>query len=135
LANELAWDKMELEFQNLYSEQGRSSIPVRKIAGLLLLKEMFKESDESVVERWIENAYWQYFTGEEFFQTQQLFDPSEFMHFRKRLKEVGLEFLLSQSVALHPKAKSEKEVQIDTTVQEKNITFSTDAKKQKMRAD
>jgi IS5 family transposase len=36
---------------------------------------------------------------------------------------------------LHPKAKSEKEVQIDTTVQEKNITFSTDAKTQKMRAD
>ena len=128
LAKEISWEKMELEFQNLYSEQGRPSIPVRKIAGLLLLKEMFKESDESVVERWIENAYWQYFTGEEFFQTKQPFDPSEFVHFRKRLKEAGLEFLLSQSVALHPKAKSEKEVQIDTTVQEKNITFPTDAK-------
>jgi transposase, IS5 family len=50
------------------------------------------------------------------------------VHFRKRLKEEGLEFLLSQSVALHPKAKNEKEVQIDTTVQEKNITFPTDAK-------
>jgi IS5 family transposase len=119
---------MELEFQNLYSVQGRPSIPIRKIAGLLLLKEMFKESYESVVERWIENAYWQYFTGEEFFQTKQSFDPSEFVHFRKRLKEEGLEFLLSQSVALHPKAKSEKEVQIDTTVQEKNISFPTDAK-------
>lgn len=128
LADEVSWDKMELEFQNLYSEQGRPSIPIRKIAGLLLLKEMFKESDESVVERWIENAYWQYFTGEEFFQTKQPFDPSEFVHFRKRLKEAGLEFLLSQSVALHPKAKNEKEVQIDTTVQEKNITFPTDAK-------
>jgi transposase, IS5 family len=128
LANEVSWDRMELEFQNLYSEQGRPSIPIRKIAGLLLLKEMFKESDESVVERWIENAYWQYFTGEEFFQTKQPFDPSEFVHFRKRLKEEGLEFLLSQSVAIHPKAKSEKEVQIDTTVQEKNITFPTDAK-------
>ena len=128
LANEVSWDKMELEFQNLYSEQGRPSIPIRKIAGLLLLKSMFKESDESVVERWIENAYWQYFTGEEFFQTKQPFDPSEFVHFRKRLKEEGLEFLLSQSVALHPRAKSEKEVQIDTTVQEKNITFPTDAK-------
>ena len=128
LANEVSWDKMELEFQSLYSEQGRPSIPIRKIAGLLMLKEMFKESDESVVERWIENAYWQYFTGEEFFQTKQPFDPSEFVHFRKRLKEEGLEFLLSQSVALHPKAKSEKEVQIDTTVQEKNITFPTDAK-------
>ena len=49
LANEVSWDKMELEFQNLYSEQGRPSIPIRKIAGLLVLKEMFKESDESVV--------------------------------------------------------------------------------------
>lgn len=128
LAGEISWDKLEFEFQNLYSDQGRPSIPIRKIAGLLLLKEMFNESDESVVERWIENAYWQYFTGEDFFQTKQPFDPSEFVHFRKRLREEGLEFLLSQSVALHPEAKNEKEVQIDTTVQEKNITFPTDAK-------
>ena len=128
LAQELDWSKMEFEFQNLYSEQGRPSIPIRKIAGMLLLKEMFKESDESVVERWIENPYWQYFTGEDFFQNKQPFDPSEFVHFRKRLKEKGLEFILSQTVALHPEAKNEKEVQIDTTVQEKNITFPTDAK-------
>lgn len=128
LAHEISWDKLDAEFRNLYSERGRPSIPIRKIAGMLLLKEMFKESDESVVERWIENAYWQYFTGEEFFQTHHPFDPSEFVHFRKRLKEEGLEFLLSQSVSLHSKAKNEKEVQIDTTVQEKNITFPTDAK-------
>lgn len=128
LAAELDWSKMDSEFQNLYSEQGRPSIPIRKIAGLLMLKEMFKESDESVVERWIENPYWQYFTGEDFFQNKQPFDPSEFVHFRKRLKEKGLEFILSQTVALHTDAKNEKEVQIDTTVQEKNITFPTDAK-------
>lgn len=128
LAGELKWSKMEIELQNLYSDQGRPSIPLRKIAGLLMLKEMFKESDESVVERWIENPYWQYFTGEDFFQNKQPFDPSEFVHFRKRLKEDGLEFVLSQTVALHPEAKNEKEVQVDTTVQEKNITFPTDAK-------
>ena len=128
LAGEILWDGMEQKFENLYSDQGRPSIPIRKIAGLLLLKEMFNESDESVVERWIENAYWQYFTGEDFFQTKQPFDPSEFVHFRKRLKESGLEYLLSQSVALHPGAENEKEVQVDTTVQEKNITFPTDAK-------
>jgi transposase, IS5 family len=128
LADEISWDKMESAFQNFYSVQGRPSVPIRKIAGMLLLKEMFKESDESVVERWIENPYWQYFTGEEFFQNEQPFDPSEFVHFRNRIKESGLEFLLSQSVALHPKANTEKEVQIDTTVQEKNITFPTDAK-------
>jgi IS5 family transposase len=128
LAGELDWSKMEFEFQSLYSDQGRPSIPIRKIAGLLLLKEMFKESDESVVKRWIENAYWQYFTGEDFFQTEQPFDPSEFVHFRKRLKEKGLEFILSQTVTLNPEAKKEKEVQIDTTVMEKHITFLTDAK-------
>ncbi|MCC9033035.1 IS5 family transposase [Chryseobacterium sp. C-39] len=128
LANEISWDEMEAEFEKLFSQGGRPSIAIRKIAGMLLLKEMFKESDETVVERWIENAYWQYFTGEDFFQTQQPFDPSNFVHFRKRIGEKGLEFLLGQSVSLHPKAKTEDEVQIDTTVQEKNITFPTDSK-------
>jgi transposase, IS5 family len=46
LSGELDWSKMDVELQNLYSEQGRPSIPIRKIAGLLMLKEMFKESDE-----------------------------------------------------------------------------------------
>ncbi len=50
-----------------------------------------------------------------FFQTDQPFDPSNFVHFRKRIGEKGLEFLLGQSVSLHPKAKTEDEVQIDTT--------------------
>ncbi|WP_228409182.1 transposase, partial [Chryseobacterium sp. HMWF001] len=58
---EISWDKMESEFEKLFSENGRPSIAIRKIAGMFLLKEMFKESDETVVERWIENAYWQYF--------------------------------------------------------------------------
>ncbi len=76
---------------------------------------------------------WQYFTGEDFtgedfFQSKQPFDPSEFVHFRKRIKEEGLEYLLSQTVSLHPKANNEKEVQIDTTVAPKNITYPTDAK-------
>lgn len=128
LAHELDWDHLEQEFEKFFSTHGRPSVAIRKIAGLLLLKELFKESDESVVERWIENAYWQYFTGETFFQTVQPFDPSQFVHFRKRIGERGLEYLLSQSVKLHPRAKFEKEVQIDTTVQEKNITFPTDAK-------
>jgi IS5 family transposase len=128
LSKEISWDNLEFSLSDLYSTQGRPSVAIRKIAGLLILKEMFKKSDESVVEFWIENPYWQYFTGETFFQNKQPFDPSEFVHFRKRIGEDGLELLLGQSVALHPKAKKEKEVQIDTTVQEKNITFPTDSK-------
>lgn len=70
-----------------------------------------------------------------FFGTKRLFDLSEFVHFRKRLKEKGLWFILSQTVELHSEAKIGKEVQIDTTVMEKNITFSTDAKLAKKGID
>lgn len=72
LAQEISRDKMEFEFENLYSNQGRPFIPIRKIAGMLLLKEIFIETDESVVQHRIENAYWQYFTGEDFFKPSSL---------------------------------------------------------------
>jgi hypothetical protein len=29
------------------------------MVGLLLLKQMYDQSDEDVVERWVENPYWQ----------------------------------------------------------------------------
>jgi len=128
LANEIDWQGMYKGLLPYYSEKGRGSIPPRKMVGMLMLKRMFNESDESVVARWIENPYWQYFTGEEYFQKDQPFDPSEFVHFRKRLGEAGLEMVLSYTVKLHPDASKDKEVLIDTTVQEKNITFPTDTK-------
>ena len=128
LANEIDWAGMYRELLPFYSERGRGSIPPRKMVGLLMLKRMFNESDESVIERWIENPYWQYFTGEEYFQKDQPFDPSEFVHFRKRLGEAGLEMVLSYTVKLHAQTVKDKEVLVDTTVQEKNITFPTDTK-------
>lgn len=67
--------------------------------------------------------------GETYFQFEKPFDPSEFVHFRKRLGTDGAEKLLKLSISLFEKKEvEEKEVLIDTTVQEKNITFPTDAK-------
>ena len=94
LSKLINWNKIEEAFGKFYALNGRPSIPIRTIGGLLMLKELFDSSDERVVELWIENPYWQYFTGEDFFQEQQPFDPSEFVHFRKRIGESGLEFLL-----------------------------------------
>lgn len=128
LSKLINWNKIEEAFGKFYALNGRPSIPIRTIGGLLMLKELFDSSDERVVELWIENPYWQYFTGEDFFQEQQPFDPSEFVHFRKRIGESGLEFLLSQTVALHPGSEIEEEVQVDTTVMEKNVTYPTDSK-------
>jgi IS5 family transposase len=50
LADKVSWDKMEIEFRNLYSIQRSPSIPIIKIAGLLLLKKRFNESEESVLD-------------------------------------------------------------------------------------
>jgi len=128
LSDQIDWDGIYIDLLPYYSHTGRGSIPSRKIVGLLMLKHLFNESDESCVDRWIENPYWQYFTGEDYFQNDKPFDPSEFVHFRKRLGESGMEKILSYSVRLHAKASSEKEVIIDSTAQEKNITYPTDTK-------
>jgi IS5 family transposase len=128
LSYQIDWSGIERDLAHLYSDEGRPSIPIRSITSVLILKHMFNESDESVIDRWIENPYWQYFSGEQYFQNEQPFDPSEFVHFRKRIGENGLESILSYTVRLHRNAEKETEVQVDTTVQEKNITFPTDAK-------
>ena len=133
LSKKIDWDKVEEDFSQYYcADNGRPSIPIRKIVGVILLKRVYNQSDESVVERWIENPYWQYFCGETNFQHEQPFDPTELIKFRKRIGESGAEKILSLSINLFEKKEiEEKEVLIDTTVQEKNITFPTDTKLQK----
>jgi len=129
LAQRIDWKSMEKDFGPYYSEMGRPAVPIRKMVGSMLLKQMYSISDEAFVGCWIENVYWQYFCGETYFQFDKPFDPSEFVHFRKRLGTDGAEKLLKLSLSLfEAKEVEEKEVLIDTTVQEKNITFPTDTK-------
>ncbi|MFK5893665.1 MAG: IS5 family transposase [Pseudomonadota bacterium] len=131
LSKQIDWDTIEDEFSVYYSDIGRPSVPIRRMIGLLLLKHIYNLSDEAIVDRWIENPYWQYFSGEKVFQTAKPFDPTEFIHFRNRIGKEGAEKLLKVSVQLFGKEAQEKEVLIDSTVQEKNITYPTDAKQHK----
>jgi len=103
--------------------------------GLLLLKQIYNLSDEAIVDRWMENPYWQYFSGELVFQTAKPFDPTDFIHFRNRIGKGGAEKLLKVSIELYGKQAQEKEVLLDSTVQEKNITYPTDAKLHKRIID
>ena len=128
LAEEVDWEWIEDQLASYYAKSGRPSVPIRTMVGMLLLKHLFNESDESVLDRWVENPYWQYFTGEQFFQHQAPFDSTDFPKFRRRIREEGMEKVLALTVKLYPEAEQEKEVQIDTTVQEKAITFPTDTK-------
>lgn len=135
LSKKIDWDTIEQEFSVYFSEIGRPSVPIRRMIGLLLLKHIYNLSDEAIVDRWIENPYWQYFSGEKVFQTQKPFDPTEFIHFRNRIGKAGAEQLLKVSIQLFGKEAQEKEVLIDSTVQEKNITYPTDAKLHKRVID
>lgn len=128
LAKKIPWDAFEREFAPLYAALGRPAKPVRLMVGLLLLKQIGNLSDERVVEAFVQNPYYQAFCGMEHFQWEFPCSPTDLVHFRKRIGEAGMEKIFQASVMLHGKQALEREVVIDTTVQEKNITFPTDTK-------
>lgn len=54
LARRIDWDTLKSDLSDyLCVDNGRTSIPIRKIVGVILLKRMFNESDESVVAFWV----------------------------------------------------------------------------------
>ena len=128
LANTIPWDDLDKEFSPLYSAVGRNAHPIRLMVGLLILKQLRNLSDESIVERWVENGYYQYFCGEAFFKWKFPCHPTDLVLFRKRIGEKGIERILQISIELHGSKAKEYELLIDSTVQEKNITFPTDTK-------
>lgn len=128
LAEAMPWLEFESAFGSFYSPEGRPAKPVRLMVGLLLLKQMFNQGDETVVAAWVQNPYWQYFCGMNEFQWQVPCDPSDLVYFRQRIGEPGMQRLLQVSAHLHGDQAREKEVVVDTTVQEKNITYPTDSK-------
>ncbi len=108
LSKRINWDWLEAELSKFYClDNGWPGVPIRTVAGMLLLRRMFNESDESVIERWVENPYWQYFCGEVYFRHEPPFDRTELIKFSKRIGEKGAEILLNMSIDLIPK----KEVQ------------------------
>lgn len=129
LANKIHWHVFEEAFLPLYSQdKGRPAKPIRLMVGLLMLKHIRNISDESVVEQWCENNYYQYFCGETAFVAGAPCEATELVHFRHRIGEQGIELILKESIRINGDDANDDNVNIDTTVQEKNITFPTDAK-------
>ncbi len=128
LSKKIDWNYFEKEFSQFYSNTGQPSMPIRLMVGSLLLKRIYNLGDETLAQAWVMNPYMQYFCGESHFQHRFPCDPSDFVHFRKRIGEKGIEKIFIQSVELHGKQVKSKMVLSDTTVQENNITFPTDAK-------
>ncbi|MCC5809276.1 MAG: IS5 family transposase [Ectothiorhodospiraceae bacterium] len=134
LARRIRWEAFEEEWGGLFeSTTGRPATRPRLIAGLMYLQHAYNLSDEAVIERWVENPYYQYFCGEEYFRHDFPIDPSSLVRWRQRVGEQGVELLLAQTVEVARgsglvKRQSLERVSVDTTVMEKAVTYPTDAK-------
>ena len=134
LAEGIDWSQFDAAIDACYAEElGRPGVNTRLMVGLLYLKHAYDESDESLVARWVENPYWQFFCGLSYLQHELPIDPSSLSKWRKRVGAERLEKLLEVTIqtALAMKALRPQELQqvnVDTTVQEKAIAFPTDAR-------
>jgi len=78
------------------------------MVGLHILKAIFGESDEGVVEKWVQNPYWQYFCGETEFQHNLPIDFTLMGKWRKRVKKDGFEKSWSRQLTLQLKQRRSK---------------------------
>ncbi len=132
LAERIDWTWIDEQLADRFSDHGRPAEPVRFMIGMFMLKHTYGLSDEQVWDRWVQDPYFQYFTGEEFFQHELPHERSGMSHWRKRIGD-HLDILLAETLRIAHDAGALKKsdlarVTIDTTVQPKNVAFPTDAK-------
>lgn len=136
LAHQIDWTYFENEFKEFYSNKGRPAHSIRLMTSLLILKAIYNLSDEKLVnEHWEMNAYFQYFSGKQVQQWGQPCAASDLVHFRDRIGQSGVEKILKHSIDTHGKGGKDLHVSIDSTAQEKNISYPTDSKLHKKIID
>lgn len=134
LGERIDWEFVERRLGGVYKPgSGQPPLPIRLMAGLLILKHMHSLSDEALCARWLENPYFQYFCGEQAFRHELPFDRTSLTRWRQRLGEERLAALLQESLRVaHDmgalETKDLERVAVDTTVQPKNIAHPTDAR-------
>jgi transposase, IS5 family len=132
LAGLIDWKRFDEAFGGLYAEKGRSGLPTRLMVGLHFLKHARGISDERVCAQWVENAYFQFFCGETYFQTRLPLDRTSMSVWRGRIGADKLEALLAETLAAATRAKAVdksqmQRVTIDTTAQTKAVAHPTDS--------
>ena len=133
LAGLIDWKRFDDAFGELYAEKGRPGLPTRLMAALHLLKHARGLSDEQTCAQWLENAYFQHFSGETYFQTKPPLDRSSLSVWRGRIGPERLEALIAETLAAAKRAdavepKQMRRVTIDTTAQTKAIAHPSDSR-------
>lgn len=106
-ANELPWDDLvKVYCRQMSSKMGAGAKDPRVVIGALFIKHITKLSDEDTIETIKENIYMQYFLGLSGYTYKKVFDPTLFVHIRKRL---GIKEFNEFTVLLEEVAKQRKE--------------------------
>jgi len=110
---------------------------------------LYNLGDETLASAWIMNPYMQYFCRRVFFEHEFPCDPSNFVHFRKRIGEKGIEKKSAYSVRMNDaKTNTSNFVLSDTTrsgeqynfpnrckiVQESNSLLQQNCRKRRLKA-
>ena len=128
------WQSFEQTLGSTYHpSQGAPGISTRLMVALHYLKYQHDLSDEDAVAAWVENPYWQHFSGMSHFQHGMPIDPSSMTRWRQRLGEAGAEQMLRATIKAGMRMRvirptELKRINVDTTVQTKAIRFPTDAR-------
>lgn len=134
LAGKINWGGFEERLGKTFdAKTGAPGINTRLMVALHYLKYQYNLSDEGVVARWVENPYWQHFSGRQFFEHEMPLDPSSMTRWRKRLGESGAEAMLKATIETGVVMKvitpaQTSHVNVDTTVQTKAIRHPTDSR-------
>lgn len=134
MAQIVEWDRLDEVFGKTFCpDNGRPAVSTRLMVALHYLKYTHNLSDEDIVAGWVENPYWQYFSGMKYFEHELPIHPSSMTRWRKRIGDAGAEVLLKETIEAGLELKAVKPTQlmrvnVDTTVQEKDIRFPTDAR-------
>lgn len=131
LSDKIDWDRFDRKFSELYNDKGRPATSTRIMVGLLYLKYIYNLSDDEVLRHLCENVYFQYFCGFNIMQHKPPCDTTTMVKWRQRIKDTGIEEMLAETLAVaHDvnllKLNDLKDVNLDTTVQPKNISYPTD---------
>ena len=124
LGGRINWAVFEEQLAPTYHDKtGAPGDDTRLMVALHYLKCQRDLSDKAVVARWVENPYWQHFSGRQFFEHEFPIDPLSMTRWRKRLGEAGAEAMLKATIdavamkALRPSQVAH--VNVDTTCRQK----------------
>jgi len=99
LSDKIPWGEIEKEFERYYVNFGRAAKPVRLMVSLLLLKQIYNLGDKTVVESWVQNPYWQYFSGYTMFQWKFPIDPTD-VKLHKKIIDKCVKIALEEDIEL-----------------------------------